>query len=62
MSRPATLESLIRLPFSDEERGSLVRFLTRTVGERDAEDLTQQILLRGTHGLSGFRGDASPRA
>jgi RNA polymerase sigma factor (sigma-70 family) len=45
-----------------EERGPLVRFLTRMVGERDAEDLTQQVLLKATHGLSGFRGDASPRA
>lgn len=45
-----------------EERGPLVRFLTRMVGEHDAEDLTQQVLLKATRGLSDFRGDASPRA
>lgn len=40
-------------------RARLLRYLTRVVGAADAEDLTQQVLLKISQGLGQFRGDAS---
>ena len=38
------------------------RWMARAVGEQDADDLTQEVFLKAYRGLSGFRGDAPPRA
>ena len=38
------------------------RWMARSVGEQDADDLTQEVFLRAYRGLSRFRGDAPPRA
>jgi len=37
----------------------LVRYLTRVVGEADAEDLAQESLVKVDRGLEQFRGDSS---
>jgi RNA polymerase sigma-70 factor (ECF subfamily) len=37
----------------------VLRYLTRLVGERDAEDLAQTVMLRVSGGLSQFRHDSS---
>lgn len=52
----------LRLDFKsvhDQFRRRVLRYLTRLVGEADAEDLTQSVMLKVSEGLSGFRGDAS---
>lgn len=38
------------------------RWMARSVGEQDADDLTQEVLLKAYRGLSKFRGEAPPRA
>jgi RNA polymerase sigma-70 factor (ECF subfamily) len=38
------------------------RWMARAVGEQDADDLTQEVFLKAYRGLSGFRGEAPPRA
>jgi len=40
-------------------RARILRYLTRLVGAADAEDLTQQVLLKISQSLGQFRGDAS---
>jgi RNA polymerase sigma-70 factor, ECF subfamily len=37
----------------------VLRYLTRLVGEGDAEDLAQTVMLRVSEGLASFRGEAS---
>ncbi len=36
----------------------ILRYLTRLVGADDAEDLTQEVFLRASRGISDFRGEA----
>jgi RNA polymerase sigma-70 factor (ECF subfamily) len=43
----------------DQFRPRVLRYLTRMVGEADAEDLTQAVMLKASEGLSTFRGDSS---
>jgi RNA polymerase sigma-70 factor (ECF subfamily) len=38
------------------------RWMARSVGEQDAEDLTQEVFLKAYRGLARFRGEAPPRA
>jgi RNA polymerase sigma-70 factor (ECF subfamily) len=38
------------------------RWMLRSVGESDADDLTQEVFLKAYRGLAGFRGEAPPRA
>lgn len=42
----------------DNFRPRVLRYLTRLVGERDAEDLAQTVMLKVSVGLQGFRGDS----
>ena len=44
-----------------ENRPSLVRYLSRLVGEADAEDVAQIALTKASAAWGGFRGDASPK-
>jgi len=37
----------------------VLRFLSRLVGEEEAEDVTQEVFLRVDRGLEGFRGESS---
>jgi RNA polymerase sigma-70 factor (ECF subfamily) len=43
----------------DAFRPRILRYLIRLVGERDAEDLTQIVLLKVNQGLATFRGDSN---
>ena len=43
----------------DQFRPRVLRYLTRLVGETDADDLTQSVMLKVSEGLAGFRGDSS---
>jgi len=43
----------------DSFRPRVLRYLTRLVGERDAEDLAQTVMLRVSGGLPQFRHDSS---
>jgi len=38
------------------------RWMARSVGEQEAEDLTQEVFFKAYRGLVNFRGDAPPRA
>lgn len=38
------------------------RWMARSVGEQDAEDMTQEVFLKAYRGLDRFRGDAPARA
>ena len=38
------------------------RWMARSVGEQEADDMTQDVLMKAYRGLSKFRGDAPPRA
>jgi RNA polymerase sigma-70 factor, ECF subfamily len=40
-------------------RPRVLRYLTRLVGENEAEDLTQSVMLKVNRALPGFRGDSS---
>jgi RNA polymerase sigma-70 factor (ECF subfamily) len=42
----------------DEFRPRVLRYVTRLVGEADAEDVTQAVMLKVSTSLAGFRGDA----
>jgi RNA polymerase sigma-70 factor (ECF subfamily) len=42
----------------DRFRPRVLRYLKRLVGEGEAEDLTQSVMLKVSEGLSGFRGDS----
>lgn len=48
--------------FVARHTGAVHRWMARSVGEQDAEDLTQEVFLRAYRGLPRFRGDAPPRA
>jgi RNA polymerase sigma-70 factor (ECF subfamily) len=41
-----------------EFRPRVLRYVTRLVGDADAEDVTQSVMLKVSEGLSAFRGDA----
>ena len=43
----------------DRFRPRVLRYLSRLVGEADAEDLTQSVMLKVGEGLREFRGDSS---
>jgi RNA polymerase sigma-70 factor (ECF subfamily) len=43
----------------DQFRPRVLRYVTRLVGEAEAEDVTQSVMLKVNEGLSGFRGDSS---
>jgi RNA polymerase sigma-70 factor, ECF subfamily len=43
----------------DTFRPRILRYLIRLVGEREAEDLTQVVMLKVSEGLPKFRGDSS---
>jgi RNA polymerase sigma-70 factor (ECF subfamily) len=43
----------------DQFRPRVFRYLTRLVGECEAEDLTQSVMLKVSEGLRGFRGDSN---
>jgi RNA polymerase sigma-70 factor (ECF subfamily) len=43
----------------DEFRPRILRYLTRLVGRGEAEDLTQQVLVKVSKGLETFRGDSA---
>lgn len=42
----------------DAFRPRVLRYVTRLVGEADAEDVTQAVMLKVSASLAGFRGDA----
>jgi RNA polymerase sigma-70 factor (ECF subfamily) len=46
-------------PIHDTYRPRLVRYLARLVGTAEAEDLTQQVLLKISGNLGQFRGESS---
>jgi RNA polymerase sigma-70 factor, ECF subfamily len=43
----------------DNFRPKVLRYLTRLVGQRDAEDLTQAVMLKVCNGLPAFRQESS---
>ena len=42
-----------------EFQPKLLRYFTRLAGEGEAEDLTQETLVKVSNGLEGFQGDSS---
>jgi RNA polymerase sigma-70 factor (ECF subfamily) len=44
---------------NDDFRPKILRYLTRLVGENEAEDLTQIVMLKISAGLQDFRGESS---
>jgi len=42
----------------EEYRPKILRYLTRMVGEDEAEDLTQEVFVKVHRALSGFKGDS----
>jgi len=42
----------------EEFRGPVLRYLSRLVPESDAEDLAQEVFVKVSGGLAGFRGDS----
>lgn len=46
-------------PVWDEFQPKVRRYLTRLVGAREADDLTQETFLRISQALEGFRGDSA---
>lgn len=44
-----------------QNRGALVRYLGRLVGDADAEDVAQVALTKAASAMDGFRGEASPK-
>ncbi|MEP6768456.1 MAG: RNA polymerase sigma factor [Acidobacteriota bacterium] len=65
-------ERLILLALSGEEdafsefvvrhTATVHRWMARAVGEQEADDMTQEVLLKAYRGLSRFRNEAPPRA
>ena len=47
---------------ASENRAAVVRYLARLVGDADAEDVVPIELSKASAGLTGFRGEASPRS
>jgi RNA polymerase sigma-70 factor (ECF subfamily) len=43
----------------DTYHSKILRYLTHMVGEEEAEDLAQEVFLKASLGLTGFRGDSS---
>ena len=43
----------------DQFRPRVLRYVTRLVGEAEAEEVTQSVMLKVNEGLSRFRGDSS---
>ena len=43
----------------DEFRPRVLRYVARLVGEAEAEDVAQSVMLKVSEGLAGFRGDSS---
>ncbi len=43
----------------DEFRLKVIRYITRMVGEEDAEDLTQEVFIKISQALPAFRGESS---
>ena len=43
----------------DQFRPRVLRYVTRLVGEAEAEDVTQTVMLKVSESLPGFRGDSS---
>jgi len=43
----------------DEFRLRVIRYMTRMVGEQDAEDLTQEVFIKVSQALPAFRGESS---
>jgi RNA polymerase sigma-70 factor (ECF subfamily) len=43
----------------DEHQGKILRYLTRMVGENEAEDLTQEVFVKIGQALESFRGESS---
>ena len=43
----------------DEYQGKILRYLTRMVGENEAEDLTQEVFVKIGQALETFRGESS---
>jgi RNA polymerase sigma-70 factor, ECF subfamily len=43
----------------DEYQGKILRYLTRMVGENEAEDLTQEVFVKIGQALESFRGESS---
>ena len=43
----------------DEYQGKICRYLTRMVGENEAEDLTQEVFVKIGQALETFRGESS---
>lgn len=46
---------------ASRNRGALVRYLVRLVGDADAEDVAQIALAKAASAMDGFRGEASPK-
>lgn len=42
----------------DDFRPKILRYLTRMIGEHDAEDMTQEVFVKINRGLKGFRGES----
>src|SRR5512143_2191864 len=43
----------------DQFRPRVLRYVTRLVGEAEADDVTQSAMVKVNEGLAGFRGDSS---
>src|SRR5512138_1185392 len=43
----------------DQFRPRVLRYVTRLVGEMEAEDLTQSVMLKVNEGIARFRGESS---
>ncbi len=43
----------------DQFRPRIIRYLARMVGESDAEDVTQEVFVKVSRSLSGFKGESS---
>jgi RNA polymerase sigma-70 factor (ECF subfamily) len=43
----------------DRYRRRVLRYVSRLIGEADAEDITQSVMLKVNEGLAGFRGDSA---
>jgi len=54
-----TDRSIEYLAIHDAYRPRILRYVTRLVGEADAEDVTQHVLLKLGEGLGQFRGESS---